>query len=481
MILKTIYDINALQIIKSFVSESAKYYGADEKESFDLTLATEEAVSHIIENYPPNRNDIFEISSNYDDIFFRVIFNNKGLPVDKDHVPEYDLKNPNNTIDGLKFFLMKKLTDNFYFENKGNLGWQTVIEKKLKSPKQIIKEDVDLEYIKREKLNIELATPDDAYGITKLAYYTYSYSYAKNIFYYPDLLAEEINNENIISYIAKNTQNEIIAHVAIIKSKYSSDIAESSAMMVAPKYRKSIAILKLLNVNHKDLTDMVFGFKMFCGNMVTAHEKAQRVVTPYGLRPFAFKFSIHPSTELIAIDKDTTQRDTNLYCLSVLDKNINKVKIFLPEKHKNISKKMLDNIDFPADISSESYSYEELNSEIKINRTKNDLLSEIYVKQFGKDLYNKLRKTIKDLSAEGYRTIHLKVPAFNPLPETIEYELNGLEFFFSGIIAESVNDWYILYTLLINQKFNFGKVIAYSDIAKELLNYVENESVLSGY
>jgi hypothetical protein len=476
MILETLYDVRCLDIIKSFIVETAKYYGANKKECFELALATEESAIFIIDNYPPNRKDIFKISAEFKNNIFKVIFNNMGVPVDEEGLQEleYDIKNPNDTIDGLKFFLIEKLTNKFYFENKGNAGWQTILEKKLLEPLYEKDEEIN-SFVTKEKLDISLATPQDTYDITKLAYYTYSYSYAKTFFYYPEVLKNLLRNKDIISHIVKNTKGEVVAHIALVKSPDSPYLAESAAMMVLPEYRKTTALLRLSKTQYKDLQNKTFGFKAYYTNLVTSHNLSQRLVIHFDLSAFALKLSVHEQSEIINIDTGEPQRETHLYSFSLVDKDINAVYIFLPSIHNDIVEKLFKSAFFPVNIFNETLKKIEENSEINLNKLEDYLTAEIKVEKYGNDLYKILKSEINDLFAEGYKTVFLKIPSYSALPENFEDNINKLGFFFSGMIAETLDKWHILYTLINNQKFYFENIKLYADISKELCEYIEKE------
>jgi anti-sigma regulatory factor (Ser/Thr protein kinase) len=475
MTLQTVYETEAIEIIRNFISDVATYYGGSQKECFELSLACEESSIHIIENYPSNKNDIFEISCTLEKDMLKVVFNNKGIPVDSENIPQYDKKNPNDSIDGLKFFLIKKLTDDFYFKNRGSLGWQTILYKNILTPKLINPQNKEKEFITKDKLIVTLATAQDAYEITKLAYYTYSYSYAKTIFYYPELLSEAIRNKTIISHIVKNTNNEIVGHLGLIKSPHCLNMAESGMMMVAPKYRKTMAILRLLKSQYKLLLDGKYNFKLFYANLVTSHDISQRLITNFNLKPFALKLSVHEQSEILDIDTNYTQRETHLYSLSFIKQNIETFNIFIPSKHNTIVKKLFDSISLVPNISNKTLKPIRTDTQFNIENFVKEFLVEIKVESFGNNLYQNLKKILKRYSVDGYKTIHLHIPLNKPLPETLESDLNKLGFFFSGVIAKSIDRWYILYATIEYQKFDFNKIVLYKDLAKDLFNYIKNE------
>ncbi len=317
MALKTTYQIKAIPIIRSFIEETAKYYGANKSEYDELKLATEEAAEHIIVNYPKEQQDFFEIFCIVENNIFRVVLSNTGVPVDNKNIPKYKVENPSDSIDGLKFFLIKKLTDNFYFLNLGSEGWQTVLEKKLlaRSSNKIESEkNSKPKTNNREDLVVSLASPEDAYQITKLAYFTYHYSYAKTVFYYPEVLSESLKNKTVISFIAKTSSGEVVIHSSLLRSPYSPEIVEAGALMSNPEFRRNRGLILIIKKQIGFCTQSEHGIKIVESNLVTAHTGSQRVTKASQFFPFALKISAHKRVEFISIESET-QRETLLYAI----------------------------------------------------------------------------------------------------------------------------------------------------------------------
>jgi len=85
-----------------------------------------------------------------------------------------------------------------------------------------------------------------------------------------------------------------------------------------------------------------------------------------------------------------------------------------------------------------------------------------------------LKKMVRRLGVEGYLTIQLAFPAFNPLPAGLDDDLKSLGFFFSGILARTPENWLLLYTCLNNQEFDFSEIKLCEDIALTLRDYVRD-------
>ena len=245
--LSTYHDIQAISIIRAYVAETGRFFGANDTEVQQLEMAAEEAAAFIIDALLPDKDEPFKIECKPIEQGLSFYFENKGLPVDEENLPVYDSKNPTASMDGLSFFLIESLTDAVQFQNKGNDGWVLLFEKRLKTFRSLaLDEEISEEELKRcgkEKLNVMLATPEDAYELMELTYFTYRYSYAKEIFYYRKELEQAIARKKIIAFVGKNSEDDIAINSAFFRSDYCDAIAEAGMLMSRPKYRLNRALV----------------------------------------------------------------------------------------------------------------------------------------------------------------------------------------------------------------------------------------------
>ena len=124
--LSTYHDIQALGIIRAFVAETARFFGADSHEVQQLELASEEAAAFIISALIPDKDEHFTITCQPLAHGLSFDFEIKGIPVDEENLPVYDSKNPTDSMEGLSFFLIESLTNAVQFRNRGSEGWDTL-------------------------------------------------------------------------------------------------------------------------------------------------------------------------------------------------------------------------------------------------------------------------------------------------------------------------------------------------------------------
>ena len=123
-----------LDEMRDFVGNIARVGGFDEKDVYNIQLATDEAASNIIEHaYEGVTDGILDLSCDMDKNAITIILVDYGEPFDPSVIPLPDLKADlsERKIGGLGIFLMRKLMDEVHYEpreDKSNI--LTMIKRK---------------------------------------------------------------------------------------------------------------------------------------------------------------------------------------------------------------------------------------------------------------------------------------------------------------------------------------------------------------
>jgi len=313
--LSTYHDLRTIGIIRAFVAETGRFFGANDTEVQQLELAAEEAAAFIITALQPDKNEQFEIDAEPIANGLCFFFRNKGMPVDEDNLPVYNSQNPEDSLAGLPFHLLESLTDTIRFHNEGNAGWVLIFEKRfvnfisLQTSPPIAAAVIAANT--KEQLAVCVAKPADAYEIVKLTYLTYRYSYVKSVFYYRKELEEAIASERVIAFVAKNAKGEVVINSAYFRSPHCDLIAEAGMLMSRPEYRKNRALLSVSKMQAQYLKDEV-GLQVSYAQLITAHTKSQRLTLAFHFIPTALKLSLHDQVEFVGSETNTTRRKKQL-------------------------------------------------------------------------------------------------------------------------------------------------------------------------
>jgi len=481
--LSTYHDIQAISIIRSFVAETGRFFGANNIEVQQLEMAAEEAAAFIIDALLPDKDEPFKIECRPIEQGLSFYFENKGLPVDEENLPIYDSKNPTDSIAGLSFFLIESLTDAVEFQNRGNDGWVLRFEKRLKVFRSLdFEEEISQEELDRcgkEKLKVTLAKPEDAYELMELTYFTYRYSYAKEIFYFRKELEKAIRTEKIIAFIGKNAEDDIAINSAFFRSDYCDAIAEAGMLMSRPKYRLNRALLRVTRMQLDYIKQGKSGLRVLYSKLVTAHTKSQRLLMAYKFIPTALKLSVHDQAKFVGLDTKEESRESLLYAL-IAPNNFDPVTLYVPNVHHEMTKKLLAPIEVIT-LSTDTAVSEKEYSIFKEAKFKEDRYATLTVEMMGKDWLKQIRKYLNAFDNDGIITVHLHIPADKPLPEGLNEKLFALELFYSGVVIKTMERWELLYTLVQGQHFDFDGVDLAEDNAIALREYMRAQySVLKG-
>jgi anti-sigma regulatory factor (Ser/Thr protein kinase) len=119
-----------LDEIRDFVGEIARKGGFNDKEIYNIQLATDEAASNIIEHaYGGISDGLLEISCGMQKDSIKIVLTDHGEPFDPSQIPMPDLKADlsERKIGGLGIFLMRKLMDEVHYESHPGKNSNTLI------------------------------------------------------------------------------------------------------------------------------------------------------------------------------------------------------------------------------------------------------------------------------------------------------------------------------------------------------------------
>lgn len=471
------YRVEWLPTICGFVSETARTYGADEKERADLYLAAEETAMHIIESVPhDDLGDAFEVTCLARADGVEYVFRNIGMPLDVDALPQYDASAPEASVDGLRLFLARKMVDRLEFLNRGHDGWRTTFFKHLKTVR-FLGEAGDLSASQptgSERITTSIAQPEDAFEIVQLAYLNYRYSYAKESFYYVEKLKEELIAGRIVSFIARAESGALVGHMALIRDEECPAVAEAGAVMVRPEYRRSRGLFSLLKAVLRYRDDEGDGIQMFTSSLVTAHTLSQKLAATMGIKPMALNVSTHPRARFLGLETGSG-RESNLYGVRLQQKPSPST-AYVPEEHLEIARELFANAGCPVEILTDTATDFETQTRWSSRHDETTHYTILRAESYGEDFAPSLRAALFELSKERVDTLSLRLPVWLPLPPDLEETLRLQGFFFCGFMHATLERWYLAYARLTNQRFSFDDIEIYDPAAVRLKAYVKEAS-----
>lgn len=476
-------NLSSLEILLPFIKSTAQYYGANEKESQEMMLAVEEAAAGTIERFAGfDTGGLIEISCTMQNGGVKTTVSDKGMPIDLKKLPDYDADSPEESIFGLRLYLMKTLSDEFEFRNKGTEGWETVLFKKLENPVNpndftLKNEESDSHPDQMESLKVRMLGPEDAYQIVQLSYRTYRYTYSKGDFYYPDTVEDYIQSGKMTSIGAFNGSGELIGHIGALTEKEDPGVVELGVVMIDPRYRQSLCLLKLVRAAHKyalQHKEHLFIFKF-----VTAHTQSQKIGELFKVTPTALQLSYHEQAAFSSMNVTARERESLLIsCLGI--KGERRAEIAPPPEHRDMIFKILRSAAY--EIIVKSPSSQPPAGRTELSSSSNYLFKAAFIRatKRGADFHMDIKKERFRLAATGIQSFYLYLPLWeSEFADTAE-GLAEQGFFFSGIYPHNPSRWYAAYTYVAPKIIEYDKIMLDSEFAVELREYIKNcnESVI---
>ena len=481
-------DNRFIRPLISYVNEFCNSFGIEKKDREEITLSLEEALLYAIDNFFDEKNSKIKIILILEETLLRIIIKDKGLPMDPASLPKYSINIDNDeelaNLEGIGIFIIKKLMDEVEFKNLGIEGKEWHLVKKFSGKRidNLISEDDEIDMkadqetdISQIEYKIRPFKPMDAIKISKLAYFTYGYSYSDYI-YYPEQIIKMVENGSLISNVAVTEDGEIIGHLAFEFYDSSNSIPELGVAFTNPKYRGH-KVFHNLNVSLIDKAKEI-GLKGFFVNAVTAHIASQKGASRYGLKPTGLNLGILPQKKVFKkLTGEITQRLSTLTMFSSLYDPVSK-NIFIPEKYTELIEEIYDSLSLKRDLIENVLQKEFLQKKGLMNNTISPALNVAFMKvmKYGEDTIDEIISKWKYYKLEKISVIYLYLNLEDEHTPYISKKANEIGFIYSGIIPEYLNGNDILILQYTNNmKVDFEKIKVADEESKKILDFIKAE------
>jgi serine/threonine-protein kinase RsbW len=128
-------ELSNLGVVADFIAQSARGSGLDERDTYYVQMATDEAVTNVIQHaYRGRRDGRIDVTCERRRDEFIVEIQDFGKPFDPAHVRTPRVKGPlsRRTIGGLGIFFMKKLMDSVEFSRDTERGNRVRMVKRIR-------------------------------------------------------------------------------------------------------------------------------------------------------------------------------------------------------------------------------------------------------------------------------------------------------------------------------------------------------------
>lgn len=472
------YKIAYAEVVASFAYNTAKVFGASDPTAMQLRQIAEESFVFAIGEGVHHSDDEYILSMYADEegVVMECLY--KGLPLTlrKAYSTSEEGLSKNAELDSISLVMLRNMVDSISFEDCGISGWKITLRKDCALAPLVEEEEPAQVMTNEEAVYNTFATPEDAYDIAVTTYKTYGTTYYDADFYVPDLIAQHIENHDVVLSLTK-WKDKILGILGFVPiTKY---LASLDYGMVPLEYRKMGAAKKsLLHILQN--IDQLGPDAVIYGDCVTSHVGSQAIIQTF--IGTAFCFSAYDIPIYYGYSSDNISRESLLFKVSPLFKP-HTWDLFVPAEHIALFNDMLSRIKGTAKIQTYNAQLEEAEAHCEIvdrNEFECDPRA-IYLRliRYGRDIDSTLEKYIIESLSKGILTICLAIKLNVDMPATLTQSLHKAGFFFTGFMPTMDYQWEMEYQYIAHRDFDFEKVKIFSPEDKRLMEYILKDKELA--
>jgi len=476
IVLKIPADIQYIKMVKDMVLDICETLPLTQNDTQALFISVEELIHNAITHAYKGEQGSIEVSLHPFKTGLRIDVHDWGIPMS--HKKHQSV--PINKDASLGFNHIYDLVDIFEYHNLGKEGKKFVIIKYASHPlhtQENLSTDTSLMPIEESKEAVDTEAPilirgfkeGDEDGIAYLIYKNYGHSYIKDLFYYPQKIAQ-FHGKQFYSVVAESN-NRIIGHFAFILIPESS-IAEIGIVVVDPLFKgKGIMnrmIELILNKAEEIDLDAVFG------EAIMYHIFSQKSNLRHGFSESALMLGKTPVNITIESNELTKMHKRGAVLVGYRFFHTYKKSLYLPKVYHDqikktyenakisFTKKRKKNVKIPAHVFL-TYTFDPPTN-----------IATIRIDHYGNDFKHKFLLLVSQLRAKHCDMIYADVSLENisQINKVIKI-MNKRGFFYSGVMfLYHKKEDYLRLQLKHSDKVGNKNYVCYSDFCKALSRYI---------
>lgn len=473
-------DISVIGSVVDFTYKWSVNAGLTEDDAVRLTQAVDELVTDIVLFAYPEQKEPgnFEVhfSSDFSSVQVKIL--EYGEPFDPNrHLYNSEMAINEGDFDGAGFELIKFLTDEFSFENRGAKGKFFQLVKYIVAehePDLLPEQQPESKKTQLDHTEFAVSSIDahDAEDIAKLIYRSYGYSYPKEDMYYPKRIAMAILRKKKIGVLARTSTGRPAGYFAILEST-DSDVGEVGEAVVAPTYRRKGLFKKMMEMLIENASESKL--QAIFGKAIGLHEISQKVNREYGFKTTGLLLADFPAIHLYELMEPYPQPVSEIVDFLLL-KNYKKQHIYLPERYSDILRDMYTELEVQPDFfeSKKNPKYSPVtNIDMKIDYSqKNSLL---IIRSAGEDILDIIERKVTYLKNKNLNIIYIDLPLDHSVTPLLIEPLREMGFLFSGLMPHFHKRKDHLRMQYIICNLDLSLIVTYSEMSERVLSLIKQE------
>ncbi len=481
-------DLYYLPLMMSYVEQAALLAGFAEFDVNKLQLAVEEGVAALVApGISEGEEAEFQLIAEKVPLGMRFILKDKGLPYETGAIPVYNQAEmmedelSEEAVTALSIHMMEQVADKLEFFNLGREGKETHITKYLPA---LSVEECETESraeagLSPEEPQLELPPyqirylePQEAIEISRLAYFTYGYTY-KSYIYYPEQVRELNALGKVASLVAASAKGEVMGHASLNFTEEDRLVAELGTGFVKNCYRgqgllKELMLSMIEEARRRALTG-------FFGQPVTSHFYSQKACVNLAMQPTALFLARVSAVKFKDIKPDNQQRESFFHYFRYLKGEQAEARLYLPKQHEAMLKKIYDNLAVKRDFGvAKEAALPQEHTVTSVKRDAAFLTATISVKRHGYDSLREVKRVLRELKQEELKGVVLELNLAQPQTALLLEHFEQLGFIFAGILPQGNGEDILCLQYVSDCRVDFAQVKVYGEKAQEIAAYVQH-------
>ncbi|WP_462325321.1 GNAT family N-acetyltransferase [Desulfoplanes sp.] len=470
---------NALHIpIAVFAAKHcATNTGFSNKDTGRICLAVEEGINHALEFGYGGARETIRVDMFRTTLGLRLTIQFHGLPLEIEKLPKYDptWASEHRDTTGISLLLIEKMMDASSFSSLPG-GMQSVsMEKHL--PAQMVSEQpvriVPPQKQESTANTLRLSRPDDAEGISRLAFQSHGAVLFSEHIYYPDRVRQMILSREMTSVVIEaDDTGEIMGHGALLTYAPDALVEELTFGFVAPRFRSMGCASALAEFLEKDARKRrIYAIEVFA---VTNHVHSQRAILGHGYKESGILLDSSPASHSWG-EKESSDRKRigNIIFTKYLEPFCDTM-LFIPDHHKDMIQRIYTHHDIAIRVGGSQKGSTEQSPESNI-WTLSDLKEGwafIGIVEYGTDTAAQVGERLQHICTQNVASIQLALPLGKPKTRSMAATFEDMGFFFAGVGPDNMGRENLVLQYINSTEVDYESVKVHSGFAHEIKEYV---------
>jgi anti-sigma regulatory factor (Ser/Thr protein kinase) len=462
-------------------SQVAETLSFDNKETFAIKLAVDEAFSNAVDHFSGSADDEqihLEFYVEGDSLVISI--REKGIPFDLSQAERFtpgDLEGANKP--GLGSLLMLNAMDSVELFVHGRKGKEVRLTKKLRYG-AIPADLMDTRPVRRREKRptvtdpeIRLARVEDLSEVCRLAWRCYGFT-QEELLYDLEALTHKVKTGEFKSVIAVVPESgALIGHAGFKYHDPAVKVPELGLAFVDPAYRSPGLPLKMASFLFDTAT--AEGDRGIFDCSVTTHTFSQKGMQEMGSRPCCLMLGIAASgmqaRELATSKQEKGSVMNHYFAIDRLPKTI-----FIPERHRAMADDIYRWMEVPREFGAYENQPPEGESSVSVFSLPDELnVAFIVVHTTGKDSEKEVSEGLQQCRAERKDAVYIFLPADVPASPFLVEQCEKMGFSFAGVMPHIHDGQDRVLLQLVDIPIDFDAIRIYGDMSRQLKSYVMSE------